>query len=291
MTWFGESYRLGGGHAIAGTMWTAIDEWFDHFDDAAHTVTAGDDVIVGSYAQPRNFSEFADYTDPIQVRWVLEVGGGSGALALSAGLDGTFNYNDPALAVQDLGTVTITGPDTVVSGLLSVTHDDLLAYAADPILRIRCTSGAVTLRQVKLRVWPAGGAPGAWVPVGEGIAHGTQVQRRGMMVAPGTVASQRFFGNVEDYRSYPDPDGAKDAVMDAQPDAIAHLAAAVGGASDFLDFNGTNTGPVAQAVATGNEDLMIFAEEGYAAFYRGRAAVISKPGYVWADPGRIMPEV
>jgi len=160
--WYGESYQLDWGTVLAGPSFD-LTAWRKHYDAVTHAVSAGDDVIIGGYADPNDYSAFVAYDQPVVARWVLEVAGGSGAVRLSAGLDPAFNYNDPTLATQDLGSFTVAGATQIVSPPLAVDHALLAAQDTGIIVRIEGVSGSVDVAQVKLRVWPTGGAGGAWV--------------------------------------------------------------------------------------------------------------------------------
>lgn len=160
--WYGESYQLDWGTVLAGPSFD-LTAWRKHFDAATHAVSAGDDVVIGGYADPNDYSAFVAYDQPVVARWVLEVVGGSGTVSLSAGLDPSFGYDDPGLATQDLGSFTVAGPTQIVSPPLAVDHALLAAQDTGIIVRIEGVSGSVDVAQVKLRVWPAGGAGGAWV--------------------------------------------------------------------------------------------------------------------------------
>jgi hypothetical protein len=290
VTWYGESYRLDDGNALAGGDFNARD-WYDHWDADTHTVTAGDDIIVGAYADSADYTAFVGYADPVVTRWALEVVGGAGTLALSAGVDPDFTYTNPALATQNLGSFTIAGPGTVVTGeLVGIDHAMLAAQDSSIILRVQCTSGSVDIAQVKLRVWPAAGASGAWVPVGDASTESTAVQRRAWLRAPGTEITDHFTGSIPNYLDYPDPDGARDAVMDAQPLAIAQLAAAEGELGDFVQ-TGIGTGDIALSSASG-ASLLVHVYDGADHFYyQGEALVNSRPGWIWADMANVSPDV
>jgi len=177
VTWYGESYRLDWGTILAGADFDLTD-WRLHFDTATHAVSTGDDVIIGAYADPDNFTAFATYDQPVVARWVLEVAGGSGTVHLSAGLDPDFNYDNPALATQDLGSFTVAGPTQIVSlPLEGVDHAMLAAQDVALIVRIEGTSGTVDVAQVKLRVWPSAGAGGAWVSGTDWVRTDADVDR------------------------------------------------------------------------------------------------------------------
>ena len=200
MTWYGESYQLDWGTILAGADFDLTD-WRKHFDAATHTVSAGDDVIIGSYADPNDYSAFVTYDQPVVARWVLEVAGGSGTIHLSSGLDPDFNYDNPALATQDLGSFTITGPTQIVSDPLPVDHAFLAAQDVALIVRIQGVSGSVEVAQVKLRVWPTTGAGGAWVSGTDWVRTDGDVDRWYATVNDGTPQVPTYADAWDDLRA------------------------------------------------------------------------------------------
>lgn len=281
MAWYGESYQLDWGGTLAGPS-VDFDDWRNHFDDASHTVTAGDDVIVGSYADPADFTAFVDYTDPIAVRWTLEVAGGSGTLAVSAGVDPTWSYSNPAYASQGLGSLVVTGAGTYVTGALTGVDHAMLAAQSDAIIvRIQCVSGSIDIAQVKLRVWPAAGAAGAWVPAGDGTATGYQVERWNLLGVPDSEEDGTVLGAATDYTLYPDPE-ADDAALDAAVDARGALTSRVGDTASFASHNNVPTGTLAASSASAKATLFVLFTGVNEYYYTGDAGVSAGLGIIRA---------
>jgi hypothetical protein len=163
--WYGESYSLDWGKVIAGSAWTDIyDVRLHYYKPDHHVFAAGDSVIIGSYADPDDWNAFVAYAEPIETRWVIEVRGGSGTLRLHAGVDPNWDYDNTALATQDLGVFAVAGPSTIVSPPLTVVdHSGLAAQNDAVIVWVECLTGSVDVKQVKMRVWPTAGVAGAWV--------------------------------------------------------------------------------------------------------------------------------
>lgn len=155
---YGESYRHAGVVTVAGPTVAGASIRY-HFDGLSQTVSAGGSFIVGCEAEPLNLTG----SDAAVVSWVVETGPASaGTLVLASGLDPDWTGSDPADATQPLGSFAVSGAQTLVAGPTGLTVADLLAYDAEPIVLVACTSGSVEIVQVKLRVWPPGGAAGAW---------------------------------------------------------------------------------------------------------------------------------
>lgn len=157
--WYGESYRLDGGTVLSGGI--DLSMWRYHFDNTSAVLGGGDEVIVGAYADSNDLAAFAAFDQPIVARWVFEVAS-AGSVAVRAGFDPSWTYTDPLLATQDLGTLTATGPSTLVSD--PIDGITLASLAAQDVPVIAHLSGdGIDIMQVKLRVWPAAGVSGAWV--------------------------------------------------------------------------------------------------------------------------------
>ena len=92
--------------------------------------------------------------------WVVEVLSGSGTLTLAEVLDPSYGDYDVAVT-HSLGSHTVTGPTTLVVPAESFTV--LNGWNGDGafVLQVQ-SSGAVEVQQVKLRLWPPGGAIGGW---------------------------------------------------------------------------------------------------------------------------------
>jgi len=165
MAFFGESYATDQVNNVTGTAASSYLDIFYHFDDRSADMAAGDSFIVGAFADPVVFADLVDAGD-IAVSWVVETGASSsGTLTLASGLDPDWDCTNPALATEALGSKTATGEQTLIFGpVAGITLADLIAYDAEPLTLIECTSGTVDVLQVKLRVWPAAGASGAWSP-------------------------------------------------------------------------------------------------------------------------------
>jgi hypothetical protein len=289
VAWYGESYSLYWGGVLAGG---AVDfgDWVDHYDGEHHALTAGDDVIVGSYGDPANPSEFAAFTDPITVRWAIEVLSGSGQLRLSAGIDPDFAYTNPALASEALGTVTVSGATTLVTEPFTVSQAQIAAGDTSPIVRIECLSGTVDIAQVKLRVWPAAGAAGAWIPAGEGSTTNNKVQRWNDLVVPDSNETGLLVENVTDYLSYPDP-AADEAALAAQTLAIAALASKAGETANFSSVNSAQTGEIAASQNGTGALLYVVFSTPNAYYYTAEAYILSNPGVIRADLNDTVPDV
>lgn len=97
--------------------------------------------------------------DTPTITWVIEVLAGAGTLHLH---DGRSSAGDTptGLPPNDLGTRTVTGPGTYLWPSTSTVDDLLGDDYSRPWVQLQCTSGAVDVQQVKLRVWPAGGPLG-----------------------------------------------------------------------------------------------------------------------------------
>lgn len=105
----------------------------------------------------------ADYLEEsglsCDVSWVVEVA--SGTVTFTAGELLDPSYNDIASPTNPLGTYTATGPATIVIPS-SFTADDVLSGGDSLLLELVGDSGSAEVQQVKLRVWPTGGALGGW---------------------------------------------------------------------------------------------------------------------------------
>lgn len=156
MAFYGESY------AIISTTDIDYDSVFLHYDGLSALVGAGGSFMVLSQADSLIWDDLTAATDLV-VSWVVEVGPGSaGSLSCTSGLDPTWDGTDPGYATEAAGTKTATGAATLVFPQTVITKDALLAFDAAPLARFECVTGSVDVQQVKLRVWPAGGAGGAW---------------------------------------------------------------------------------------------------------------------------------
>ncbi|GAB3889227.1 hypothetical protein [Terrabacter terrigena] len=161
--WYGESFGYTIGTVLAGPE-VPLGELFYHFEDDAQPLAGGAAWLLGCMADSFDSAAFAAYTGDVTVRWVLEVTAGSGTVELASGIDPTWNASNPTSATEALGAYAVTGPTTLVSApVTGITHAMLVAGDDLPVVRVDCVSGALQVKQVKLRVWPAQGAGGAWV--------------------------------------------------------------------------------------------------------------------------------
>src|SRR6478735_6545004 len=224
MSFYGESYALDWGGIISGPDWDFYDVR-SHFGTDHHVFSAGDSVIIGSYPDPVDYDAFMAFTD-IKVQWVIEVLDGAGTFELSAGMDPTWDYDNPALADQALGSYSVTGPTTLVSEPFTPPDTFRFKDAWDStIVFIECVSGSIDVKQVKLRVWPTAGPSGAWTTtsdtqtvVGTGSVH----RQLGPALAGGSQ-STIIWGE----------DAYIEAVGDALVDVRANLAALSGTTMEF----------------------------------------------------------
>jgi hypothetical protein len=98
--------------------------------------------------------------EPVVVSWVVEVASGTVTLGASMGMDPSWGDTGAAHPTS-LGTHTVTGPATLVLAT-TITAADVLTGDDAPMLVLQATSGSAVVQQVKLRVWPPGGAAGGW---------------------------------------------------------------------------------------------------------------------------------
>ena len=156
MTFYGESLALVDAANITGTPLVGASSNI-RYRAGSETINSGESFI--AYVDPDPI--YLTSGDAAEVSWVVEVLSGSGTLHLSDGLDPFFITGDPGAASNDLGSATASGTDTLVFPA-SITAADLLAATAEPVVLVECTAGSLEIQQVKLRVWPPGGAVGGW---------------------------------------------------------------------------------------------------------------------------------
>lgn len=132
------------------------------------TLTSGDEWRAWVYPGGPLYLE--SDTEPVVVSWVVEFLSGTVTLAASMGIDPAWG-DDTAAHPTSLGTHTVTGPATLVMAT-SVTAADVLTGDDAPMLVLEATSGSAVVQQVKLRVWPPGGAAGGWSDIHPGFAQG-----------------------------------------------------------------------------------------------------------------------
>jgi hypothetical protein len=123
------TYR-GGSQTLSGTPWVL---WSD---EEPLLLTSGDDAVVS---------------------WVVEVLSGSGTVTAETTLH--TSTTEGTATWTSAGTHPVSGLTTLVIPT-TLTVDDILGSLI-PGLRMT-SSGSLTVEQVKLRVWPPGGALGGW---------------------------------------------------------------------------------------------------------------------------------
>lgn len=133
-------------------------------DDPQETVTAsaGDSFLVHIWPA----SNFIEPDDQAVVSWVLVTDGGTATLRFSDGLDTSWGSAGTGGTPNGLGTVTTPadGGDVVVGASSAITVAAIAAFSAQPALFVEVLSGSVTIRQIKLRVWPGDTPLGGYGP-------------------------------------------------------------------------------------------------------------------------------
>jgi hypothetical protein len=166
MTFYGESAPLDWANVTTGSPF-ADDGDALRFRDGSATVTAGDVFVAGffdsTYLAPGDEATFAV---------AVVHTGGSGTLRLSGGPDPEFDLDETDASTYALGDHAVSGSGTLVVSLPWVTVADYLDQAVETAVRVEVLSGSVTLQQVKLRIWPPGGAVGYWSDTYPGWASG-----------------------------------------------------------------------------------------------------------------------
>lgn len=138
MTFPGESLAVATyGNTTGSALWSADAV---SYRAEVSTFTSGDESFVNVPLSPWLLAP----GDEAEVSWVVEVAAGSGTFDLSEG-------------AGPLGSHAVTAGTLVVPSML--TAADVLA-GGTATLTIACTAGTVDVQQVKLRVWPPGGALG-----------------------------------------------------------------------------------------------------------------------------------
>lgn len=164
MTFYGESLQVDYVQVVGG------DEITNDVQrrTGAATLASGDQWRAWLY--PGDATYLDSDTEPVVVSWVLEVLSGTVTLDASMGFDPA--YGNPAAAhPTSLGTHTVTGPATLVIGT-AMDAADVLTASTSPMLVLDATSGSAVVQQVKVRVWPPGGAVGGWSEVKPGFSLG-----------------------------------------------------------------------------------------------------------------------
>lgn len=146
---------------------TGGGEDYSLWEDVAYragsrTLAAGDEWRTFVY------SGFMDYLEEtgldLTVEWVVEVTSGSVTVSATEGLDPTYSaYSDPL--GTSLGSHTLTvGENRITSTFTGDQVADLSGTVSSAfILGLEATSGSAVVQQVKMYVYPAGGALGAFV--------------------------------------------------------------------------------------------------------------------------------
>ena len=177
-TFYGESYGIWGAYNVTGTaVYDGGDSMTLLYDDDAQPLNAGDSIIIGAHTS----TYLLKAGDEAIISWVIETDAtSSGTLNFRGGKDPDWEPN-PDLATESLGTVTVTGRQTIVLEQSTFTVADLFNDPLPaPVLLIAATSGSVSIRQVRLRVWPPGGARGQMATV-PGYARTTMPTRTALV--------------------------------------------------------------------------------------------------------------
>lgn len=166
MTFYGESAPLDWANVTAGAPF-ADDGEAIRFRAGSATVTAGDVFVAGffdsTYLAPGDDATFAV---------AIVHTGGSGTLRISGGPDADWDLDDTDASAYALGDHAVSGSGTLAVTLPWVTVADYLDQAVETAVRVEVLSGSVTLQQLKLRIWPPGGAVGGWSDTYPGWASG-----------------------------------------------------------------------------------------------------------------------
>lgn len=114
-----------------------------------------------AWVYPGSFGSYMEGPgEDVVVSWVVEVLSGTVTLSAAEGFDPA--YGDTSLVPSvSLGSHTVTGPATLV---IPSTFTGADVWGSDDALMLvlAATSGNADIQQVKLRVWPPGGALGGW---------------------------------------------------------------------------------------------------------------------------------
>ena len=161
-TFYGESWSIREAFNVTGAAITdegAAMQWL-YDDDLSQRLVEGQSILatltaVGMYLTP---------SDPAVLSWVVETADDSaGSVNFKAGRDAGWPL-DPKRATEDLGTVTVSGRQTIVLRQTVFTAADVFAPDGPaPTLLVRPVAGSVSIRQIRLRVWPPNGPTGQWV--------------------------------------------------------------------------------------------------------------------------------
>jgi hypothetical protein len=157
--WVGESVVMDLALPVDGSPFSDFGDAIRYrqrngFDSS--TLDAGESFLAGFYD-----SESLLSGDAVVASFVV-VCSGTGTLRLSTGLDTDLDLVDPGLASTPLGTHTVSGDTVVVATLPSFDVDAYLATPGYTVAFVECLSGSVVIQQIKLRLWPPGGAVGGW---------------------------------------------------------------------------------------------------------------------------------
>lgn len=127
-------------------------------DGSTVTISAPDDFTLGYYDY-----QYVTGSDDAVFAVAFESLSGSASVAVSYGFDPTWSL-DPAYVTEDAGTHTIADGINAVS-LPAVSLAEYLAGDGELTIRVQVLSGSVDVDQIRLRIWPSGGAIGGWSPV------------------------------------------------------------------------------------------------------------------------------
>jgi hypothetical protein len=162
MTYPGESIRLDAAYDVGLADFDLIDDI--QLRAGSRTLASG-----GHWKAWADTYFFTDHiylgpADTGVVSWVVEVASGSATVTAAEGVDPDFG-DETFTAGTALGSHALTAGTNVIASSLSAAdvYDLTQTFPGIPMLDLQATSGSVVVQQVKLRVWPVGGAVGAWV--------------------------------------------------------------------------------------------------------------------------------
>lgn len=170
-TFYGESLPVEIGRDVTGTAiatkytgtrgeGVAVTYLYD--DQATQTADAGDSILFGVYPD----WTYLQADDEAEFTVVVELAAGSsGTFRLSAGVDPDWNLTSETLCTEVLGTFTASGPGRVLAPIHEAYTVPIILNGHDfePLLFLEVLTGTVVIRQIRVRMWPPGGASGAWV--------------------------------------------------------------------------------------------------------------------------------
>ena len=125
-----------------------------YLDGSTYTSATGDDWCVGFYDY-----NYWDGVDPAEFFLVFEATSGAGSVSITWGFDPDWDLN-PAICVNSAGTHDISAGLNVIP-LVGVDLPTYFAQDSELTIRVQ-VSGTFVVDQVRLRIWPPGGALGWW---------------------------------------------------------------------------------------------------------------------------------